>query len=658
MTLFGLAVMLTILPAEAPTQGPEGKALAYLIREVPQWPVENKCFSCHNNGDAVRALYLARQRGLAVPDQALAATTAWLQKPRGWDHNGGEGPFSDKNLARLQFTLALFAAHEAGLVRDRDSLAQAADLVAAFQDQDGSWPIEAEGTLGSPATYGITLATALARKILAQADRTKYQDRIARAEAWLRHKKVLRVLDAAGVLIGLDRAEDEAARRQRTRCLEVIRKGEGKEGGWGPYINSAAEVFDTALVLLALRRQPETAEVRAMMQRGRAYLIQMQQKDGSWRETTRPANGSSYAQHISTTGWALQALLLTQPATKEVWHMTQDQAAAFARLALQGIQKEFPNKPADVLNQGADVKGPRAQHPAFYGCFDWHSAVHSHWMLVRLLRMYPDLPQRKEIRAVLAEHLTAANLQAEADSFNRPNMKSFERPYGWAWLLKLAEELHGWDDPDARKWSANLKPLTDTIVARYIAFFPRQTYPIRTGVHPNTAFGLSFALDYARAVDHKRLRELVEKRSRTYFARDAGIPAAWEPDGADFFSPSLLEADLMRRVLPPAEFQAWLRRFLPDLAKGQPRNLLEPATVSDRSDPQIVHLDGLNLSRAWCLRSLAAALPKEDPARPVLLKAAALHAEAALPHVASGDYAGEHWLASFAVYLLTTPVAD
>jgi hypothetical protein len=338
--------------------------------------------------------------------------------------------------------------------------------------------------------------------------------------------------------------------------------------------------------------------------------------------------------------------------------MTREQASAFARLALKGIQKEYPYKTGIVLNGEGDVKGPRGLHPAFYGCFDWHSSVHGHWMLVRLLRQFPDLPEKERIRAVLAEHLTEKNLRAEADHFTRPNNQSFERPYGWSWLLKLAEELHGWDDPDGRQWSRNLRPLTDTIVARYLAYFPKQTYPIRSGVHSSTAFGLTFALDYARAVDHRPLRELLEERSRTYFARDAAIPAAWEPDGADFFSPSLMEADLMRRVLPPAEFQVWFRRFLPDLARGEPRTLLEPAQVTDRSDPQIVHLDGLHLSRAWCMRSIAAALPADDPARKVLAASAARHAEAGLRHVASGDYAGEHWLASFAVYMLSTPAPD
>ena len=350
----------------------------------------------------------------------------------------------------------------------------------------------------------------------------------------------------------------------------------------------------------------------------------------------------------------LLALLLAAPAAaQELPTMTRDQASAFARLALKGLTKEYPNKPGTVLNGDADVQPPRELHPAFYGSFDWHSSVHGHWLLVRLLRRYPDLPEADQARAVLAKHLTATNLQAEADYFAQKNRQSFERPYGWAWLLKLAEELHRWDDPDARAWSKNLRPLTDTLAARYLAFFPKQTYPIRSGVHPNTAFGLALAHDYARAVGNEPLRALVEERSRAYYGKDENVPAAWEPDGADFFSPSLMEADLMRRVLPAAEFAAWFRRFLPGAGRSEPARLFEPAKVTDRTDPQIVHLDGLNLSRAWCFKSIAAALPQDDPARAALVAASARHAAAALPHVASGDYAGEHWLASFAVYLLT-----
>jgi hypothetical protein len=333
--------------------------------------------------------------------------------------------------------------------------------------------------------------------------------------------------------------------------------------------------------------------------------------------------------------------------------LSKDQASAFAKLALKGVGKEYPNKPGHVLDGPADAKTPKALHPAFFGCFDWHSAVHGHWMLTRLLRTFPDLPEAKDIRAVLAEHLTAENLKAEAEYFARADAKSFERPYGWAWLLKLAGELHGWDDPDARKWSANLRPLAGLIAERYVTYFPKQTYPIRSGAHSNTAFGLTFAHDYARALGDKKLQETIDERAKTYFGKDIDIPARWEPDGADFLSPSLCEADLMRRVLTPAEFREWFARFLPGAARGEPVSLFRPAEVTDRTDPQLVHLDGLNLSRAWCMKGIAAALPADDPAREVLLESATRHAEAALKHVASGDYAGEHWLASFAVHLLS-----
>jgi hypothetical protein len=334
--------------------------------------------------------------------------------------------------------------------------------------------------------------------------------------------------------------------------------------------------------------------------------------------------------------------------------LTRDQASAFARLALKGLSKEYPNKLDHVMAAPADVKPPQALHPAFYGSYDWHSSVHGHWMLVRLLRVFPDLPESKEIRSVLGEHFTADALRAEAGYFARNESKPFERPYGWAWLLRLAEELNGWEDPDGKTWSKNLRPLVDAVVARYKEFFPKQTYPIRTGVHPNTAFGLSLAYDYAVAAGDQALKRLVEERARGYFAEDADAPARWEPGGADFFSPTLAEADLMQRVLPPAEFRGWFKRFLPGANQGEPRSLFVPATVTDRTDPQLVHLDGLNLSRAWAMRSIASALPEGDPARIALLASSARHAEAALAHVASGDYAGEHWLASFAVYLLSS----
>ncbi|HEY7784259.1 MAG TPA: DUF2891 domain-containing protein [Pyrinomonadaceae bacterium] len=335
--------------------------------------------------------------------------------------------------------------------------------------------------------------------------------------------------------------------------------------------------------------------------------------------------------------------------------LDEAQASRLARLALKCVQKEFPNKPEHVINNAGDVLNPKTLHPAFYGCYDWHSSVHGHWMLVRLLRLFPNLPEAQLIRTVLSANLAAKNIEGEVLYLDQPNRQSFERTYGWAWLLKLAEELHAWMDADGEAWSENLKPLTDAIVNRYLNFLPKQNYPIRTGVHPNTAFGLSFAMDYAKTVGHEKLKTMLLERSTTYFAKDENYPAAWEPGGEDFFSPALMEADLMRRVLQPAEYRSWLRRFLPGITKGEPKSLLQPAIVSDRSDPKIVHLDGLNLSRAWCMRSIASVLPKDDPAKKFLIEASNVHARDALTHVTSGDYAGEHWLASFAVYLLSTP---
>ncbi|HEY3128067.1 MAG TPA: DUF2891 domain-containing protein [Acidobacteriota bacterium] len=333
--------------------------------------------------------------------------------------------------------------------------------------------------------------------------------------------------------------------------------------------------------------------------------------------------------------------------------MTGTAASHFGRLALKCLRKEFPNKPDHVLNDANDVKSVRALHPSFFGCYDWHSSVHGHWMLVRLLELFPNLPEEQEIRAALNENLTERNIQIETAYLAQPNRQSFERTYGWAWLLKLTAELHLWKDADGQRWAKNLQTLADAIVSKLLDFLPKQTYPIRTGVHPNTAFGLAFAMDYARALGNKQLQDLITERSLTYFGQDSAYPAAWEPGGEDFFSPALMEADLMRRVMRPDEFKHWLHRFLPGIEKGEPRALFSPAIVTDRSDPKLVHLDGLNLSRAWCMRSIAMALPPEDPARQVLADAAKLHANSALAHVASGDYAGEHWLASFAVYLLS-----
>ncbi|MBM3789048.1 MAG: DUF2891 domain-containing protein [Acidobacteria bacterium] len=333
--------------------------------------------------------------------------------------------------------------------------------------------------------------------------------------------------------------------------------------------------------------------------------------------------------------------------------LSQEQASRFVRLALHCIGREYPNKPEHVLNDASDVRGPKSLHPAFYGCYDWHSSVHGHWMLVRLLRLFPKLAEGKEIREALNRNLSRQNIQIELKYLQQANRQAFERTYGWAWLLKLAEELYRWDNSDARNWYRNLRPLADALALRYREFLPKQAYPIRTGVHPNTAFGLAFAYDYARAVLDRALEQVVRERATAYFATDIDYPAAWEPGGEDFFSPALVEADLMRRVMDPEPFRTWFQHFLPALGMGRHQSLLVPVRVTDRSDPKLVHLDGLNLSRAWCMFGIAAVLREDDPARKILLSAGRRHAEAGLAFVASGEYAGEHWLASFAVLMLT-----
>src|SRR5947209_5862716 len=260
---------------------------------------------------------------------------------------------------------------------------------------------------------------------------------------------------------------------------------------------------------------------------------------------------------LALTVSTLQAQTRAAPSKGGELTLSREQASRFARLALRCVGKEFPNKVEHVMNDAGQVQSPRTLHPAFYGCYDWHSSVHGHWLLARLLRLHPDLPEAQEIRRALGANITGENVRAEVEYFKVAGRQSFERTYGWAWLLKLSEELRGWDDADAKRWAAGLQPLADVIVQKYVEFLPKQTYPIRTGVHPNTAFGLALAFDYARSVGDRRLEGLIAERSRTYFYRDANYPAAWEPGGEDFLSPALTEADLMRRVLSPAEFRRW-----------------------------------------------------------------------------------------------------
>ena len=327
--------------------------------------------------------------------------------------------------------------------------------------------------------------------------------------------------------------------------------------------------------------------------------------------------------------------------------LTDVAADRFAALALKCVRQEYPNKLDHVMNGAEEVKGPKALHPAFYGCFDWHSSVHGHWMLVRLLRTHPHMAKAAEIRAVLDENLAPERIAAEVAYFGQPNRRSFERTYGWAWLLKLAAELKGWDAPEARGWSAALQPLADRVAAAFLDFLPKQTYPIRTGVHPNSAFSLDLALDYARAAQDARLEAAILDRAQAWFWKDRRGPLAWEPGGEDFLSPCLEEAALMARLLPRERYARWLDGFLPGLPGS-----LAPVVVSDRTDPKIVHLDGLNLSRARALYDLARTFGPKDPRRSALTRAADRHARASLPHLASGSYEGEHWLATFAVRML------
>ncbi len=329
--------------------------------------------------------------------------------------------------------------------------------------------------------------------------------------------------------------------------------------------------------------------------------------------------------------------------------LTARGASHFASLALKSLNREFPNKTGHVQLEADDLLQPSGYHPAFYGCFDWHSSVHGHWMLVRLLREFPDLPEAGAIRAAISRNITPSNIAAEADYFL--GNKSFERTYGWAWLLKLAEELYTWDDPDAREWYAALRPLSGLISQSYIDFLPKQNYPTRVGTHANTAFGLSLALDYAVALGDIPLRDILVGRSMDYFYKDKDAPAAWEPGGADFFSPSLIEAELMSKVLDRKQYSAWIGGFLPKIGKGKPGSLFTPAIVGDHADPYLVHLNGLNLSRAWCFLSLANHAPRPAEGR-MLRDAARKHLDYAIPTIADGNYSGEHWLATFAVYAL------
>lgn len=326
--------------------------------------------------------------------------------------------------------------------------------------------------------------------------------------------------------------------------------------------------------------------------------------------------------------------------------LTREMATQFTRIALGHVTKEYPHKLDHVWASDADGATPRQQHPIFYGSFDWHSCVHGYWTLARCLRRFPDRPECAEVRALFDSAFTPENVAAECDYLERPYARTFERPYGWAWLLMLAAELRRHEGD----WAGALQPLADAFVARFHAFLPLAEYPIRVGVHSNTAFAVALGLDYAEAANDAALATLLRGSATRWYARDRGCQA-WEPSQDEFLSPALIEAEAMRRVLDDAAFRRWFADFLPDMARREPATLFAPATVSDRTDGKIAHLDGLNLSRAWCWRGIASALDEDDPARAIALDAADVHLRSALAHVA-GDYMGEHWLASFALLAL------
>jgi hypothetical protein len=328
-------------------------------------------------------------------------------------------------------------------------------------------------------------------------------------------------------------------------------------------------------------------------------------------------------------------------------HFTAEQAEHLAQLPMKCLQQEYPNKLGQVLNNEQELRSPSSLHPIFYGCFDWHSSVHGHWLLVALMKRFPNLPSTEKIREKLNEQFTAEKVAEEMRFFETKYNENFERTYGWAWLLKLQLELDTWSDVEAQKWAKVLRPYSELIVEKYKIYLPKLVYPIRTGEHINTAFGLTFAHDYAAAVKDTSFLALISQRARDFYFSDKNYPIHIEPSGYDFLSPALEEADLMRRVLSSHEYRKWIKSFLPQLAK---KNFhLEPGKVSDRTDGKLVHLDGLNFSRAWCLYGIAGM----DSKRYGHLKTIAeQHIRYSLPSIIDGDYMGEHWLASFAVYAL------
>ncbi|MEM9232636.1 MAG: DUF2891 domain-containing protein [Pseudomonadota bacterium] len=347
----------------------------------------------------------------------------------------------------------------------------------------------------------------------------------------------------------------------------------------------------------------------------------------------------------------------TEPATAQSDSLPEPRPGVvedrMALLALSCVHKEYPNKISHVLGSDADVRPPRELFPAFYGCFDWHSSVHGHWLLTRILKTDPDTPMREVIVARLSQSFTADNMVGEVEYMTTSGRASFERPYGLAWFLQLVAELEESDDPQLREWRETLRPLEDAIVVKVKDWLPKLAYPIRLGTHNQSAFGFSLMLDYARTVRDEELEQMLVEKSRQFHLNDVNCPLAYEPSGEDFLSPCLQEADLMRRVMSREEFALWLRAFLPQIPEDGSGDWLAPGIVTDPTDGKLVHLDGVNLSRAWNMEGLAAALPEGDPRIPALSASADLHRETGIAAVSAENYEGSHWLGSFATYLTT-----
>jgi hypothetical protein len=325
-----------------------------------------------------------------------------------------------------------------------------------------------------------------------------------------------------------------------------------------------------------------------------------------------------------------------------------EQANRLLKLPIHCVNTEYPNKLNQTIGGDEDLKSPKELHPTFYGCFDWHSSVHGHWSLVSLLKKFPNLKDASTTKEILLTSISKENIEEEVAYFNKKHNKSYERTYGWAWLLKLAEELHTWDNETARQLEKNLQPLTDLMVQKYIEFLPRLKYPIRVGEHSNTAFGLAFAWDYANTVGDKELLKIINNRAKYYFMNDKNCPISWEPSGFDFLSPCLQEAAIMKRVLPKNEFKNWLSEFLPKLKNKDFK--IAVGEVSDRSDGKLVHLDGVNFSRAWALNRIIKDMPEYNHLKNI----ANQHINYSLPNVVGDSYQGGHWLGSFAIYALNS----